>query len=409
MHLHLLIPELLWPEPEDGLAYQELGPATLPALSRLLDRCPPRRESALAPETWLAQALEGDRAPLAYRRWQGEGMAEGVGDRGLLDKTTVPQQNPIQVPSSRPILWLCADPAHLRLHQEQVVLADSRDLGLTPEEAQALGAALGEHFSQAGDLEVQCFTPHPRRWYLRLQGGWLDPVWQATQAPDGVSLAPAQDYPAPPLSAVTGRRLENLLPRSGGAPLARHLAALFNEAQMFLYAHPVNEAREARGQATVNSLWLWGAAWEPAIGPAQPADVSRPWNVLYSDDTLSRGLARSADVPVQALPDDYAGLASAAGTVLAQIPDLLPPAQYQEAEDWRQALLDLEQCWFAPLLTALDGGQLESLTLVSPSSYGLLSWTPAPRNPWRFWQAFRQPRGIQDLARTLAADRGEPR
>lgn len=403
MHLHLLIPELLWPEPEDGLAYQDLGPATLPALSRLLDRCPPRREPALAPETWLARALEGESAPLAYRRWQGE----EVGDSGLLDKNPVAQPNLTPTPSSRPILWLCADPAHLRLHQEQVVLADSRDLGLTQEEAQALGGALGEHFSQGDDLEVQCFTPHPRRWYLRLQGGWLDPAWQAGQT----SAAPADDYPAPPLSAVTGRRLENLLPRSGDAPLARHLAALFNEAQMFLYAHPVNGAREARGQAPVNSLWLWGAAWEPALGPApvRPTDASCPWHALYSDDTLSRGLARAAGVAVQALPEGYAGLTPAPGAVLAQIPDLLPPAQYQEGEDWRQALLDLEQRWFAPLLAALDGGQLEGLTLISPSSYGLLSWTPAPRKPWRFWQAFRQPRGIQEQARALAADRGAPR
>lgn len=401
MHLHLLIPELLWPEPEDGLAYQDLGPATLPALSRLLDRCPPRREPPLAPETWLARALEGESAPLAYRRWQGE----EVGDSELLDKDTVNQQN--LTPSSRPILWLCADPAHLRLHQEQVVLADSRDLGLTPEEAQALGGALGEHFSQGDDLEVQCFTPHPQRWYLRLQGGWLDPVWQAGQP----LTAPAEGYPAPPLSAVTGRRLENLLPRSGDAPLARHLAALFNEAQMFLYAHPVNGAREARGLAPVNSLWLWGAAWEPASGPAaaQPLAPPRPWSALYSDDTLSRGLAQGAGLPVQTLPHGYAGLAAASGTVLAQIPDLLPPAQYQEAEDWRQALLDLEQHWFAPLLAALDGGRLAGLTLISPSSYGLLSWTPAPRKPWRFWQAFRQPRGIQEQARALAAAPGVPR
>ena len=45
-----------------------------------------------------------------------------------------------------------------------------------------------------------------------------------------------------------------------------------NEAQMVLHAHPGNEAREARGELPVNSVWFWGAG---ELGAAPRAPVSR--------------------------------------------------------------------------------------------------------------------------------------
>jgi hypothetical protein len=39
---------------------------------------------------------------------------------------------------------------------------------------------------------------------------------------------------------------------------------------MLLHAHPVNEAREARGQPSVNSFWLSGS------GAARPVPAERP-------------------------------------------------------------------------------------------------------------------------------------
>jgi len=38
---------------------------------------------------------------------------------------------------------------------------------------------------------------------------------------------------------------------------ALHWHQLFNEIQMLLFSHPVNEAREVRGELPVNSVWLW--------------------------------------------------------------------------------------------------------------------------------------------------------
>jgi hypothetical protein len=41
---------------------------------------------------------------------------------------------------------------------------------------------------------------------------------------------------------------------------ARAFRKLQNEVQVSWYTHPVNAAREARGQAPVNAIWPWGGA-----------------------------------------------------------------------------------------------------------------------------------------------------
>ena len=46
-------------------------------------------------------------------------------------------------------------------------------------------------------------------------------------------------------------------------PAARPLQRLQSEMQMLLYNHPVNDAREARRQHTVNAFWLHGAGTLP--------------------------------------------------------------------------------------------------------------------------------------------------
>lgn len=51
---------------------------------------------------------------------------------------------------------------------------------------------------------------------------------------------------------------------------------LFNEMQMFLYQHEINQQRLSKGQLPVNSLWCWGA--DPYLGETVTETV---W---YSDD-----------------------------------------------------------------------------------------------------------------------------
>ena len=69
----------------------------------------------------------------------------------------------------------------------------------------------------------------------------------------------------------------------GRTPLSasRLLRRLQNEAQMVLHGHPVNQARETRGEPTVNSLWLDHAGSAAGSGqglaPALHQPVVLPW------------------------------------------------------------------------------------------------------------------------------------
>jgi len=91
-----------------------------------------------------------------------------------------------------------------------------------------------------------------------------------------VSGAPGRWYAAHPslaglpcasLDRVVGRNVDLWL--GGGAkahPQAALIRRLQSEVQLLLYPHPINEAREARGELAMNSFWLSGC------GAAQPAD-----------------------------------------------------------------------------------------------------------------------------------------
>jgi len=87
--------------------------------------------------------------------------------------------------------------------------------------------------------------------------------WLATHALfDGLATAS--------LDRVTGRNVNAWLPDQRSARLLRRLQ---NEVQMLLYTHPLNDAREAAGLPTVNSVWFSGCGRLPA-GAAATADLA---------------------------------------------------------------------------------------------------------------------------------------
>jgi hypothetical protein len=209
VHLTLLVPELIWPEPADQRAFGRLA---APGFGWLAARARRERQPRRAFETALAAACGFAAAPCAPLRLLGEGDE-----------------------AARAGHWLCADPVHLRFHHDRIALADASAFDLADDEAGALVAALNEEFADLGEFRVA----DAKRWYLRLHV--------------------AVDHPAEPISAVAGRRVD-------GRPLP--LTRRLNEIQMFLHGHPVNERRQAAGQPAVNSVWLWGGGALPATAAA---------------------------------------------------------------------------------------------------------------------------------------------
>ncbi len=349
-HVTLLIPELLWPEPEDR---ETLADLPCPALNALLARSRRAHRPAKSLEAMLAALFghEGNAAYAAFRR---------AGDAGH----EAPPHNGE---------WLAADPVHLRLDQQLLILADGATLNIAPDDAQALVDDLNRFFADIGEFHYAA----PHRWYLRLAENCTLPA-----------------FDAPPLSAVAGRSVQHLLP---DVLQERAVHNLCNEIQAFLHTHPVNQRREAQGALPLNSLWLWGRG-------RLPERIEADFDGVWANDPLAIGLARSAGVPTHACPNDAAALLAhlAPGTRhLVVLDDLLGPVQYEKGADYRDALTRLDSEWLAPLRRALSAGHLNGLRLHAATTYAALTVDCRRLDQWRVWQ---RPQPLADFIGALAKE-----
>lgn len=332
MHCELIVP---------GLFAQPSG-AHAPSLELLLARGRGSSGESVSLEAWLQEAFGLEGAPLPAGALT---LAAAGGD-----------------PAEE--CWGRADPVHLRLMRDRLVVVPSAAFAIAGDEAQALVEALNRHFT--GRIEFQAIEP--ARWCARLERGF------ALEA-------------APPLEAA-GRDADLAL-REGGEP-ARRWSRLLNEIQMLLHAHPVNLSREARGEPQLNSVWLWG------VGAAPRAAASR-WQAVSADDPLARGLARVSGARHAMLP-------ACASTLLERAPDegrhlvvldaLRAPLALGESAQCREGIERLERDWFAPLLEALRAGRLGMLTLHVPESLGA-AFELVRGDLRRFW---RRPKALEKYA-----------
>jgi hypothetical protein len=227
-------------------------------------------------------------------------------------------------------LWARADPVHLRLMRDRVTLIPAEAFALSRQEADALCETLNAHF--AGRLEFRAVEP--ARWCICFQ--------QSIEIENRSPLELAGQDVRP------GRAAD----------------ALANEMQMVLHEHPVNEAREGRGEPAVNGLWLWGAG-------SAPAGVQAPWHSISSDEPIALGFARAAGIRGRNLPADAEALldrAAEEGRHLIVLDHLRAPTALGDAEACRGRIEALEEKWFAPLLAALRSGRAGMLTLHVPDA-----------------------------------------
>ena len=230
--VQIVMPELFLPQP---LARDACAGLQLPALEKLLARAEAMPLSTDTLEAWLCEAFGVDDLALAALTLQADGVAPGSA------------------------YCLRADPVHIRLQREQMVL----QAGVVPseEEAAQLCASLNAHFFGSG---MHFIAPHPQRWYLQ--------------------LAEAPALHTHPLSRVAGRDVRAFLPQGGDA---LHWHAVFNEIQMLFFTHAVNQAREERGEPAINSVWLWGGGYVTSVLP-------QPYARLSADSELALALAAAA-------------------------------------------------------------------------------------------------------------------
>lgn len=323
----LLVPDLLLPPDALGA----MRGLRLPALEKWLARADVTRAPAAAAYDWLAREYGlPATAPFAAIALAGEGGA-------------------------RDGHWLRADPVHLRIERDQVVLHDASILGIEAEEARALVAALLAHFARDG---LELHAPSPERWYLGVP---------ADCVPETTSLALA-----------VGRNIFGLLPRGGGRLNWR---SMITEAQMVMSGHEVNERREAAGKQPINSVWFWG-------GGTAPQRLEPRAAVVYADDPFGRGLALLSGARAEALPRSLGELGEASGDVLIVLDGLTSALRRGELSAWTAAVASLEERWFAGIGDAVK--RFGGMRIVLPGENDTLVATIEPASRWR-WLRTRKP------------------
>jgi len=300
--------------------------AGLPGLARIVSRARSATfvdrdvESVLLDSFGVQQQRDWPVAPFS---WLGDGGESGVS------------------------YWLRADPVHLRAERDAVLLVDARHFALETEPAGALVDALNAHFESDG---LRFFAPSPTRWYV------------AVDRPPAIATSP--------LHGAAGRNIDPLLPKGADA-LTWH--RWFNEIQMLFHSHVVNEAREAAGEPTVNSVWFWG-------GGVLPNAVAGVFAGVWSDDPLARGLALASGTPWAPLPESAEQwLAEARQGEHLLVLNPVPASG-------RNLLEGLERKWFAPMLGALRRRQLSMLSLLVQSGDGSLRFDLSVGDLWKFWR-----------------------
>lgn len=255
--------------------------------------------------------------------------------------------------------WVRADPVHLRLQRDQLVLLSDVDIGA--DEAGQMCVALNEHFAGQG---MTFFAPHPQRWYIRLD-----------RLP-GIETVP--------LSRAAGRNVRDLLPKGNDAA---HWQRVFNEIQMLLFAQPLNEAREARGELPVNSLWLWGCGCDVGMQPP------RAFVHVSSDEVLAEMFAASAGVPFASWQEQWRDEENCARQLLVWT-GLRSALRRGDLDAWRAALQDFETGYAQPLWRALRAGKIAQLQVDILCADHVRRLLLNRADAWAFW---RRAKSLPDM------------
>jgi hypothetical protein len=333
VHCELIVPGLL-PQGEEAAAV--LDGLRLPGLELLLARGRRTSDESTSLERWLAHAFGADEdaeIPAGALTLAASGGAAGDA------------------------IWMRADPAHLRLNRDELVLVPATAFGVSRPDAEALVETLNRYF--AGELTFHALSGE--RWCVRVEG----------IATEGLrTKTPAE---------VAGRDINRHLP-SGTGSMRWH--GLLNEIQMLLHEHPANEAREARGEPAVNSVWLWGAG-------ALPSDITAPWQSVTADDPFALGYAHAVGLRHRPLPAnavEWLGRLPEDGHQLVVLDTLRLPFALGDFEGWRLRIAELEERWFAPLVAALKSGRIGMITALVPDSDELRAFESTRNDLRHFWR-----------------------
>lgn len=213
--------------------------------------------------------------------------------------------------------------------------------------------------------------------------------------------------------------------RAGSSdPALRRLGA---EIEMWLHAHPINDARRRHGAFPITGLWLWGGGPVPADGPAPvpapplaPAPALAPAQALapalapiyaavsspptspacrgcsdiaFGCDAYLAGLWHSTGKRVLPVPQQLAGVFGyphARRAVL--VIEIGPLLHSNPMWTFFNALAQIDHAFIAPAVEALRQGKLERFVLIANDR----QLTLRARDRFKLWRR-KSPAGLSAL------------
>lgn len=347
MNLHLFIPNLFWPDSTFHEIYQDLS---LPAIETLFAKSLRTKDESKGVEDWLCKSFSVEKqqdipvAPLTLLADKAGGTETGDG------------------------YWLRADPVHLRVEHEQVLLADSRTFSISLEEACQFAEVINKHFAE-DDLSPSSGIDNRRklislvplcadRWYLYMQN---IPLIQTHL-----------------LSETAAKNINDRFPHGTEEMFWK---GILNEIQMLLYEHPLNQAREERGDLAINGIWFWG-------GGVIPKFVTSTYAHVWSNDVFPRSLAMACGADYTELPLNFGSLQqqNKSGKHLVFLDSLHGKFEYGDAYGWRESLKDLEKEWFEPVLNMLKKNAINQVTIITINKGVAINFSITKNNLYKFWR-----------------------
>jgi hypothetical protein len=180
--------------------------------------------------------------------------------------------------------------------------------------------------------------------------------------------APLEAQTTPP-EEVLGKDVWAHQPRGQGSAELRRFAS---EIEMWLFDHPVNAARHARGLPVVSALWLWG-------GGAADASLPEVAGWTSGDDPLFSSFHPRPEYPPATNSGATESGAERSGVVVL--------ASWPGTTAWRES----EQRWLCPALEDLKAGRLERIEISAAATSFRLTALGLRRfwrrsRPW--WESF---------------------
>lgn len=248
---------------------------------------------------------------------------------------------------------LCADPVHLEVGLNDITLTQAIS-DLTDEEVLQCITALNKHFNQDG-FEFVSDLNH--QWYLLSN----------TESPIKTT----------PLENVLRKNIAHFIPLSESL----NWKSIQNEVQMILHTLPLNQEREMKGLATINSLWFYGGG--------KPEDFKQTNIASIQGERDGR-----SEMFATAIHCDYRPLSKSAsdildlkqGTHLFILDQLIDSAIYEDIEEYQHKLTELDN-FLSPIIKAW---QDKKVSLIIDDCAGNLI-KPLHNPTWKFWAKKSQP------------------